>query len=135
MKAIAIIPVRLESTRLHEKAIADICGLPMFVHTYKRAKLAKTLDEVYLATDSSHIAEIANKYDVNVIMTSTEHKNSTERIAEACENIDCDIVVNIQGDEPLLFPDHIDKITKPMINDSSIQVTIGISHYTKQGDK
>ena len=134
MNAVGIIPVRLESTRLHEKAIADICGLPMFVHTCKRAKLAKTLDEVYLATDNDDIAEIAYKHDINIIMTSTNHKNSSERIAEACENIDCDIVVNIQGDEPLLYPDHIDKITAPMIIDNSLQVTIGISRYSKEGD-
>ena len=86
MNAVGIIPVRLESTRLHEKAIADICGMPMFVHTSKRAKLAKTLDEVYLATDNDYIAEIAYKHDINIIMTSTNHKNSSERIAEACEN-------------------------------------------------
>ena len=95
MKAVGIIPVRLESTRLHEKAIADICGLPMFVHTCKRAELAETLDEVFLATDSDLIAELASQYNIKVIMTSTSHKNSTERIAEACENIDCKIVYHI----------------------------------------
>ena len=99
MKVVGIIAVRLESTRLPQKAIKDICGLPMFVHTCKRAQLAQTLDQVVLATDSDRIAEIATNNDIDVIMTSTVHKNSTERIAEASKNIDCDIVVNIQGDE------------------------------------
>jgi len=100
MNAVGIIPVRLESSRLPNKAILDIGGLPMFVHTCKRALLAETLDEVFLATDNIKIVEIANKHNIKVIMTDTIHKNSTERIAEACEKIDCDIIVNIQGDEP-----------------------------------
>ena len=133
MKAVGIIPVRLESTRLPEKAIADVCGLPMFVHTYKRAKLAKTLDEVFLATDNEIITKIACQHDIKSIMTSTSHKNSTERIAEACEKIDCDVIVNIQGDEPLLYPDHVDKIVAPMLTDSKVQVSIGITRFSKQG--
>lgn len=132
MKAVGIIPVRLESTRLPEKAIADICGLPMFVHTCKRAKLAETLDEVFLATDNELIAEIANQHNIKAIMTSTSHNNSTERIAEACENIDCDVIVNIQGDEPLLYPDHVDKIVASMFTDSKVQVSIGITRFSKQ---
>jgi len=132
MKAVGIIPVRLESNRLHEKAIADICGLPMFVHTCKRAKLAESLDEVFLATDNEKIAEISIQHDIKVIMTSKVHKNSTERIAEACENIDSDIIVNIQGDEPLLYPDHVDKIVAPMLIDSKVQVSIGITRFLKR---
>jgi len=132
MNAVGIIPVRLESSRLPNKAILDIGGLPMFVHTCKRALLTKTLDEVFLATDNTKIAEIANKHNIKVIMTDTTHKNSTERIAEACETIDCDIIVNIQGDEPLLYPDHVDKIVAPMLTDSKVQVSIGITRFSKK---
>ena len=135
MKVVGIIPVRLESTRLHQKAIIDIGGLPMFVHTCKRAKLAKSLDEVFLATDSKYIAEICNDHNIECIMTSKKHKNSTERIAEACDKINCDIVVNIQGDEPLLYPDHIDKIVKPLFNDKTIEVSIGVTTFTKKNSK
>ena len=131
MNAVGIIPVRLESSRLKEKAIVDICGLPMFVHTYLRAKMSQSLDEVFLATDSELIAEISHQYDINVIMTKTSHTNSTERIAEACEKIDSDIIVNIQGDEPLLYPQHIDNIVKPMLSDSNIEVSIGITKFNK----
>ena len=132
MKIIGIIPVRLESSRLPNKAIADICGLPMFVHTYRRAKLAKLLDEVYLATDNDRIVRIANQYGVKTIMTSKHHKNSSERIAEACNDIDGDIIVNIQGDEPLLYPNHIDEILAPMIENPEIQVSIGVSKFYKK---
>ena len=71
MKVVGIIPVMLESTRLHEKAIADICGLPLFVHTCKRAKFAETLDEVFLATDNELIAEIARIVQI-AILTGTD---------------------------------------------------------------
>ena len=132
MNAVGIVPVRLDSTRLHQKAITDIYGLPMFVHTIKRAELAEKLDAVFLATDSDLISKIAKKYDIKVIMTGESHNNSTERVAEACKNIDCDIIVNIQGDEPLLSPVHVDKIVEPMLYDSKVQVSIGITRFKKQ---
>ena len=77
MNAVAIIPVRLESSRLSEKALKDICGLPMFVHTCKRALLAESLDKVYLATDSNKIAKIAKK--MAMILKKTE----VERVKKA----------------------------------------------------
>ena len=135
MKAVGIVAVRLESNRLYQKAITDICGIPMFVHTCKRAELADTLDEVFLATDSEVIADIAQQNNIKTIMTSKTHKNSTERIAEACENINCDIIVNIQGDEPLLYPEHINMITSPMLSDSNIQVSIGITEFNKMNSQ
>ena len=70
MNAVGIIPVRLESSRLPNKAILDICGLPMFVHTCKRAMLAKTIDEVFLATDSYKVAEIAKENNINFLNLS-----------------------------------------------------------------
>jgi 3-deoxy-manno-octulosonate cytidylyltransferase (CMP-KDO synthetase) len=130
-KAVGIVPARLESKRLPGKALADICGLPMIVHTCKRAMLSEVLDDIYVATDSSEIKEIAEKYNIKTILTSKNHKNSSERAGEACKFIDSDIVVNIQGDEPLLYPDHIDKITKPLIKDSSIQVSMGVTKFNK----
>ena len=132
MKVVGIIPVRLESTRLKNKAIADICNLPMFVHTCKRAELSESLDDLFLATDNQMIANIAKKHNIKTIMTSKDHKNSSERIAEACDKINCDIVVNIQGDEPLLYPKHIDKIMEPMLEpNSETQVSIGITKFGK----
>lgn len=126
-----MVPARLESSRLPEKAIALICGLPMVIHTCKRAQLATKLDDVYLVTDSATIADIGKKHGINVIMTGSHHKTGSDRIAEACQKIECDIVVNIQGDEPLVDPEHIDAIVSPLIEDLSIQIAVGVTPYSK----
>src|SRR3990167_8869117 len=107
-KIVGLIPSRLESSRLPKKALADICGLPMVVHVFHRCLMAKKLDEVFIATDSKEIAAAAEKYHCRVIMTRSDHETGTDRLAEAARKIDCDIVVNIQGDEALVKPEHID---------------------------
>ena len=82
-RIVAIIPSRLESSRLPRKALTDICGLPMIVHVFKRCEFAKSLDEVFVATDSDEIRQIVEQHGGKVLMTSSHHKNGTERIAEA----------------------------------------------------
>lgn len=109
---IGLIPTRLNSKRLPKKALLDLDGLPMIVHTYKRAILSKKLSETYVCTDSEKIISICKKYNINFIKTSSSHKNGTERIAEASLKLKkkIDIIVDIQGDEPLIKPDQIDKV-------------------------
>ena len=131
-KAIGIIPARMESARLPGKALVDICGMPMIIHTAKRALMSKTLTDVYIATDSKEIKANAESYGIKSIMTDTKHKNSSERAAEACKSIESEIVVNIQGDEPLLYPEHIDLITQPLLDDKDVQVSIGITKFYKK---
>lgn len=133
MKVVGILPARLRSSRLPEKALVDIDGLPMFVHTCKRAQLAKSLDDVYLATDSEKIKNIAESYDIKVLMTGSHHKTGSDRLAEACQGVDCEIVVNIQADEPLVKPEHIDSIVKPLLEDRNLQISVGVTPYTKKG--
>ncbi len=87
LRSVAIIPSRLESSRLPRKALADICGLPMIVHVFKRCLLAKKLDEVYVATDSNEIKEVVEKHGGKVIMTSCNHETGTDRIAEAATKL------------------------------------------------
>ena len=132
MKAIGIIPARLESRRLPEKALVDIMGLPMIVHTCKRSAMAKLLDEVYLATDSEKIREVAEYHGIKVIMTSPKHTCGSDRIAEAIQNISCDIVLNIQGDEPLVYPEHIDAICQVMLDDPRVNCALGYTEYSKK---
>ena len=132
MKVIGMVPARLQSSRLPEKALVDILGIPMVIHTCKRAQLAKKLDDVYLVTDSERIKKTAESYDIKVIMTGTHHKTGSDRLAEACQYVDCDIVVNIQGDEPLVNPEHIDAIVEPLLDDSSLQISIGVTPYSKK---
>ncbi len=131
MKVVGLIPARLESSRLPNKAILDICGLPMIIHTMKRSEMAKSLDEVYVATDSSKIARLVEEHGGKVIMTSSKHKTGSDRIAEAAQNLDADIIVNIQGDEALVDPEYIEKGVKGLI-DSDSQVSILLTPYSKK---
>jgi 3-deoxy-manno-octulosonate cytidylyltransferase (CMP-KDO synthetase) len=133
VKVVGMLPARLRSSRLPEKALVDIDGLPMFVHTCKRAQFAKSLDDVYLATDSEKIKKIAEAYNIKVIMTGSHHKTGSDRLAEACQGVDCEIVVNIQADEPLVRPEHIDSIVLPLLEDRNLQIAIGVTSYTKKG--
>jgi len=111
MKIIGLIPSRLSSVRLPGKALLDICGLPMVIHTYKRALFSKVLTEVHICTDSLDIKRVCERFNVPCIMTSSSHSNGTERIAEAAESFSgVDYFIDIQGDEPLIDPKHIDSV-------------------------
>ena len=131
-KIIAILPVRLESSRLPRKALKDICGLPMIVHVLKRCLLSKNLDKVYVATDSEEVRMVIEKFGGEVIMTSSKHLTGTDRIAEAALKIDADIVVNIQGDEALVNPDYIDKVVNELIEDPKLNVGILVNSFSKK---
>jgi 3-deoxy-manno-octulosonate cytidylyltransferase (CMP-KDO synthetase) len=133
IRVVGMLPARLRSSRLQEKVLVDIDGLPMFVHTCKRAQLAKSLDDVYLATDSEKIKEIAESYDIKVLMTESHHKTGSDRLAEACQGVDREIGVNIQADEPLVKPEHIDVIVKPLLDDRNLLISVGVTPYTKKG--
>lgn len=132
MKIAGMIPARLQSSRLPGKALIDISGMPMVIHTCKRAQLAKNLDEVYLVTDSEVIKQAGESYGIKVIMTGAHHQTGSDRLTEACQCVDCDIVVNVQGDEPLLDPDHIDAIVEPLLRDTSLQIAVGVTPYKKK---
>lgn len=132
MRVVGMVPARLESSRLPEKALIDICGLPMVVHTCKRSQFARRLDEVYLVTDSEEIKRAGESNGIKVIMTGSHHQSGSDRLAEACQKVDCDIVVNIQGDEPLVNPEHIDAIVAPVVADDAIQISVGVTPYRKK---
>ncbi len=112
MRVIGLIPSRLNSTRLPSKALLMIDGLPLIVHTMKRAQLAEVLDEVYVCTDSDKIAQAVEQHGGKFIMTGSEHVNGTERIAEAAKDMKANYIVDIQGDEPLIDPSHIDTVVR-----------------------
>jgi 3-deoxy-manno-octulosonate cytidylyltransferase (CMP-KDO synthetase) len=131
MKIVGMIPVRMESTRLPNKAIRDICGLPMIIHTLKRTLLAKELDAVYVVTDSTEIKKLVESYNGKVIMTSKNHQTGSDRLAEAASKIEANIIVNIQGDEALVNPKHIDQSIQGLIN-SDAQVSILLTKFSKQ---
>ena len=132
MKTIGIIPSRLQSSRLPEKALADIGGLPMVVHVFKRARMAKSLDEVYVATDSQQIFNVVTEHGGKAVMTSDKHKTGTDRIAEVAAGLDAEIIVNIQGDEPLLDPAHIDQVVAPLQKEKEVMIAVLVTPYTKK---
>ncbi|NOS86356.1 MAG: 3-deoxy-manno-octulosonate cytidylyltransferase [Ignavibacteria bacterium] len=120
---IGVIPARYGSTRLPAKALAMIHGKPMIQHVYERCLKSKLLSEVLVATDDKRIFDAVINFGGNAAMTSKSHKSGTDRIGEAVKNINCDIVVNIQGDEPMIAPGNVDKAIAPLFNDKSINVS------------
>jgi len=105
---VAIIPARFASTRLPGKPLSDIHGKPMIQHVYERASRARCLDLVLVATDDERIASAVHAFGGEVVMTSPRHASGTDRLAEAVGGTDATIVVNVQGDEPLVDPSSID---------------------------
>ena len=125
-KVICIIPSRYQSSRFEGKSLADICGKSMIQHVYERASKAKTVGYVAVATDDERIFERVREFGGNVIMTSKRHRSGTDRIAEAVSKLDLDdgdIVVNIQGDQPLFVPVQIDEVVGPLLEDSSLEMS------------
>ena len=106
--AIAVIPARYRSSRLPGKPLADIAGRPMVEHVYRRAQAASSLAAVLVATDDVRIRDAVLAFGGDVRMTAAGHGSGTERLAEAVRDLRCDIVVNVQGDEPLVEPAAID---------------------------
>ncbi len=111
-----IIPARYGSSRFPGKPLADILGRPMFWHVHRRASLCPGLGRVVLATDDERIRSAAESLDVPVVMTAADHPSGTDRVLEAAERIGVPedaVVVNIQGDEPLLDPEMITRVLAP----------------------
>ncbi len=121
MKAIGVIPARLHSTRFPKKILYPIQGKPMVVHVYEQAKKAKSLDDVIVAIDAEETAEALKPFKVKTVMTSGDHESGTDRIHEAVADIDADVIVNIQGDEPQIDPALIDELVA-RFEDGSVQM-------------
>ncbi len=123
MKIIGVIPARYESSRFPGKPLADICGKPMIWWVYQQCKKVEDFDEVYVATDSNKIMDACNELHINAIMTSDLHKTGTDRVGEVARKVSADLIVNIQGDEPLLESDTIKAAITPFFNDSNLQIS------------
>ncbi|MGQ9730843.1 MAG: 3-deoxy-manno-octulosonate cytidylyltransferase [Candidatus Zipacnadales bacterium] len=122
MGVVGMIPARYFSTRLDGKVLADICGRPMVQHVYERASRAQTIEEVIIATDDERIAAVARGFGARVEMTSPHHASGTDRLAEVARGLDYEIVVNIQGDEPLIDPAIIDRAVEPLLADPGVRM-------------
>ncbi len=118
--AVAVIPARFSSTRLPGKPLADIHGRPMIEHVYRRACEATSLSRVIVATDDLRVFEAVRAFGGEVVMTSPHHRTGSERVAEVAATLDCALVVNVQGDEPLLEPTMIDAAVAACEADASL---------------
>jgi len=138
MNVIAIIPARYGSTRLDGKPLLDIAGKPMVQWVYERAKKAKLIRDVMVATDDKRVMSAVERFGGKAVMTSSSHRSGTDRIAEAAKKLqgargkgqgakhkiqDTDIIVNVQGDEPLIEPEMIDEAIKPLLAESSLLIS------------
>lgn len=119
MKVEAVIPVRMGSTRYPGKPLVDIEGFSMVEHVYRRTAMSDVVDGTYVATPNEEIKVEAESFGAEVIMTG-EHSRATDRVAEAAESLEGDIIIVMQGDEPLVYPDMIDDAVEPMLEDESI---------------
>jgi 3-deoxy-manno-octulosonate cytidylyltransferase (CMP-KDO synthetase) len=117
---IAIIPARYGSTRFPGKSLALIEDKPMVQWVYERTKRSRLVTRVIVATDDERIRKAVSDFGGEAVMTSSDHPTGTDRIAEVARALTCDIVVNVQGDEPLIHPDMIDETVAPLVDDVSI---------------
>ncbi|MCD6508267.1 3-deoxy-manno-octulosonate cytidylyltransferase [Candidatus Poribacteria bacterium] len=122
MRVVGVIPARYASSRFEGKALADILGKPMVQHVYERSLRAQTIDLVIVATDDERIYEAVKGFGGEVVMTSPDCPTGTHRVAEVIGEMDCEIVLNIQGDEPLLESEMLDAIVQPLLDDPTIPV-------------
>jgi len=123
MKKVIVIPGRLNSSRLPNKVILDLKGKSVIQRVYERCIQAKNIDEVYIATDNEKIKNICEAFTKNIIMTKDTHESGTDRIAEAVEHIDCDVIINVQGDEPFMDISLIEELAKQFDNNDISMVS------------
>ncbi len=112
MKVVAIIPARLESTRFRHKLIQKLNDKPIIINVYENILKASSIDDCIVATDSQVILDICNEYKAKCVMTSEHHTSGTSRIIEVAKSIEADIIINVQGDEPLVN----EKVLNPLID-------------------
>ena len=123
MKALCIIPARYASTRLPGKPLRDIAGKPMIVRVYERAVQAKRVQDVVVATDDERIRTAVEEHGGRAVMTRTDHATGTDRLAEVAEKMtDYDLIINVQGDEPLIDPTVIDALVEPFLADARLSM-------------
>lgn len=132
MHAIGVIPARWASTRFEGKVLAPIKGRPMIQHVWQRAKQSHQLEEVMIACDDQRILQAAQGFGAKAVLTAADHVCGTDRIAEAVSKLDADIVVNIQGDEPLIHHGIIDDLVQVLAKDPSLAMATAIKAITTQ---
>ncbi len=122
-QVIGVIPARYGSSRFRGKVLVEIAGKPMIQWVYERSSQSQVLDQLFVAVDDQRVLECVEGFGGNAVMTNENHQSGTDRIAEVVEQIPADIIVNIQGDQPLLDPKMIDEAVQPMLEDPTVQMS------------
>ena len=130
MTVTALIPARLNSTRLEKKLIKNLGGIPVIVRTYQNIYSTKLFDEVVVVTDSDDIINVLKEYDIKFLKSKEDHNTGTDRIAEFSKKFKSDIIINVQGDEPFVLKEDLSKIINTFKNDIENKINV-ISLMTK----
>lgn len=117
---VGVVPARYASTRFEGKVIAPLSGKPVVMHVYERVLQSQLISSVVIATEDERVREALQPYHANVVMTRADHPSGTDRVAEVVATLDADIVVNVQGDEPLIDPRLIDAAIQPLLDDPEV---------------
>jgi len=133
MKKVIVIPARLDSSRLPKKVLLDLKGKTVIQRVYEQCLKVSNIDAVYIATDSLEIKDICDTFTSNVMLTKSTHQSGTDRIGEAVAFIDCDIVINVQGDEPFIEPTLIEELVNSFEN-SEISMASAMSRINDVKD-
>ncbi|HVG33834.1 MAG TPA: 3-deoxy-manno-octulosonate cytidylyltransferase [Pyrinomonadaceae bacterium] len=134
-KAVAIIPARYASTRLPGKPLLDLAGRPMIVHVVERALAARNVARALVATDDERIAEAVRAAGFEAVMTRADHASGSDRLAEVAAALDdADVIVNVQGDEPLISPQTIERAVDELVNDEEAQIVTTCERIERAAD-
>jgi 3-deoxy-manno-octulosonate cytidylyltransferase (CMP-KDO synthetase) len=134
IKSVAVIPARYSATRLPGKPLLEIAGKPLIVWVAERARAAASISRTIVATDDPRIVDAVNAAGFDAVITRADHATGTDRIAEVAHNLRADIVVNVQGDEPLIDPETIDRAVNALIEDPDAQVSTTWETITEAAD-
>ncbi len=134
LRAIVVIPARLASSRFPEKILAKETGKYLIQHTYEQAKQAKLVEEIIIAADDERTIQAVESFNAHAIMTDPNLPSGTDRVSAAAKNIDCDIIVNLQADEPEMPPEFIDKLIMLLASDEQASMATLASKFTSRKD-
>jgi 3-deoxy-manno-octulosonate cytidylyltransferase (CMP-KDO synthetase) len=123
LQTVAVIPARFASSRFPGKPLADLDGRPMIEHVYRRVERSQRVSRVIVATDDLRVATAVSRFGGEVRLTRPDHLTGTDRLAEVATTLECDVVVNVQGDEPLIDPGAIDEAVAALAADSGVHIT------------
>lgn len=123
LTVLGVIPARLRSTRLPRKVLREIAGRPMLCHVYERARRAPSLGDLLVATDAGEVMDACRRFGIPSVLTSPDHPSGTDRVWEVAQSRSADVYVNIQGDEPLLSPKHVERLVEPFRTRPDTQVS------------